>query len=123
MSCRWVWGEKLAQRLGRCGLVIGGLLMMRNTKGCHHASEGTQTGGSQEQARRERRSRCGRCGPAGRNELGCSAGQLNNEMELALFDAALADGEDLATEGMVRSRNAHTLDVIGIQPRSMLVGG
>ena len=57
----------------------------------------------------------------GGNELGCSRGQLNNEMEFAAFDSALVDGEDLATEGMVRSRNTDVLDVTGIQPRSMLV--
>jgi hypothetical protein len=53
--------------------------------------------------------------------LGCSGGQLNDEMEFTTFDSALADGEDLATEGMVRSRNTNSLDVTGIQPRSMLV--
>ena len=57
----------------------------------------------------------------GGDELGCSGGQLNDEVEFAAFDSALADGEDLATEGMVRSCNADTLDVTGIQSRSMLV--
>ena len=55
------------------------------------------------------------------DELGCSGGQLNDEMEFAALDAALADGEGMTTEGMVRSRNADTLDVTRIQPCSMLV--
>ena len=55
------------------------------------------------------------------NELGCSGGQLNDEMEFIAFDTALTDGEDLTAEGMVWSRNAYMLDVTGIQPRSMLV--
>ena len=55
------------------------------------------------------------------NKLGCTGGQFNNEVELAAFDTALTDGEGLTAEGVVRGGNTNTLDVIDIQPRSMLV--
>jgi len=57
----------------------------------------------------------------GRNKLGCSGRQLNNEVEFAASDSPLADREGVTTEGVVWSRNADPLDVTGIQPRSMLV--
>ena len=42
-------------------------------------------------------------------------------MQFAALQAALEHWEALAAEGMMASRNAHVLDVTGIQPRSMLV--
>ena len=42
-------------------------------------------------------------------------------MELAAFDTALTDGEGVTAEGVVCCSNANTLDVITIQPSSMLV--
>src|SRR6266508_3755055 len=59
--------------------------------------------------------------PVCRDELGCPCRKLNDEVQFATLQAALEHGEGLAAEGMMASRNAHMLDVIGIQPRSMLV--
>ncbi len=55
------------------------------------------------------------------NKLGCSRGQFNNEVELAVFDTTLTEGKDVAAKGVVRRSNANTLDVTIIQPSSMLV--
>ena len=62
-------------------------------------------------------------GPAGRNELGGPSWQLDGEVGFTMSQTALKDGKGLPAERVMLSRNAHSLDVSGIQPRSMLVVG
>ena len=89
------------------------------TKRGHHANQPPQAGDGQE-GRLRGSGGSGGDRPPRRDELGRARRDLNDEVRLAPFEAALEDGKRLATEGMVRGGDADLLEVSRIQPRSML---